>query len=118
MGTQSLSRIEKHQAKSADGGVETGVLDLQRLAVGRERVHIVMTGSERVLPAELKDAGRQIGREHIAGWSDALRDIECLVTRAGRNVEYPLAGADVGHLEHGVRGCSQPAVDFRAFAVP
>src|SRR5688572_14521171 len=54
-GTQCFSRVGKeHQAKSANRGVEMGLFDGQRLAVGGERLHIVMTSPAGVLFAELE----------------------------------------------------------------
>jgi len=116
---QALQRIAKqHQAEPADDGIEAAVLDCQALAVRDPGFNVAEARLGHTTLGIAQDLRRQVGREHIANRSNALRDIDCLIAGAGRDIEHMRARLHARHRKHRLRRLAQPGADDGAAVAP
>ena len=75
--------------------VEINVLGVHdaRLDVGESRL-------SRRIGRQLEHAVRNVGGQDVAGRPNAFSRRQSLVPRAGRHVEYPAAGPNLGQVKH------------------
>jgi hypothetical protein len=86
--------------------VEGICVEIDVLSVYNPRLDVGKTRFPRGIGRQLEHAGRNVGGQHVAGGPNALRRHDGLIPRAGRHVEYPATGLNLGQVKHHL--CCRP----------